>query len=541
MRKIVIFLMMISLFASCKKDTPANEEEETNDPVNTTWQSDLIFYNMRMDMFVNKGDFLDKKTFAGAIDKLDYLADLGITALAIEPIAEGFTPGYDENGYFIDSEDPRNIATEHLWNFFSQRDQRIVDPALGTKEEFQSFVTEAHARGIKVFVEFVFHGAFSGTVIKDESHPDGYESLTGAVIKENPDFFKQNPDGSIYISPEWNSAVFKWEDGDGRNERLANWYHDVLLDWLDTYKLDGFFLDLEPHEVAEKIGYYYWEELITKAKAKGHDIILITEDYAKKPEGAFLFSQGNFRISDPRVSAENEIYDFMVTEPHEDPEWGNYVTPVNIVDVVRDFRRRPNTFYTSTVSCLNSRDYHAKGLVQMAYGAIISPFIPFWFAGEEFQTGLNYEIDNPFMDRLYYSRIRWDKLEENRAFYNDIKKLISIRKEYKHIIAPFRDHLYDTNIAKADTKDITDLPAYIMYARKDGKNQAILVIGTKEKVSSSVNVSFNASEINMKGVTSFTFTNLMTDTKLELSNVENGVDVEGISENGILIYLIEAK
>ncbi|MEN8248757.1 MAG: alpha-amylase family glycosyl hydrolase [Bacteroidota bacterium] len=537
MKKLAIFLLFLA-FISCKEEVVPED-----DPPTVGKYSDLILYNMRIDRFVPEEDFLNKKSFVAATTKLDYLADLGITGIVLEPIAEGFTPGFDNNGGYIDSNDPNNsseVLGGHSWNFFSQRDQRIVDPALGTKEEFQTFVSEAHNRGIKVFVEFVFHGMFHGSVIKDASHPNGYPNLTAPVINEHPEFFYWNNDGSIKISPSWNSAIMKWE---ASNVELQTWYHDVLLSWLDDFQVDGFFLDLEPHEVAEKIGYDYWDLLKEKAEARGHDILLVPEGYKAGRFNTFPFAQGNFRISDPRVNAEvdNPVYDFMVTTPHRDPNWNNWVEPVNIVDVVLDYRERPAQYYTSAISCLNSKDYNVKGLAQMAYGAIISPFIPFWFAGEEFHAnGKNYDPNNPFFDRLYFTRIDWSLLNQNQSFFSDVKKLISIRKEYQYLIAPFEQNLYKTKIATANTEGYTDLPSYILFGENsDGKKQAILVIATKETTSASVKVSFNPEYIKMSENATFQFTNLMTGTKLERTDVESGVDVEGIDPNGVLIYLLE--
>ncbi len=71
-------------------------------------------------------------TLRGIIEKLDYLADLGINCLWLTPIFPDTTPhGYHATDYFT------------------------VNPRLGTMEEVHELVREAHARGIRLLLDFV--------------------------------------------------------------------------------------------------------------------------------------------------------------------------------------------------------------------------------------------------------------------------------------------------------------------------------------------------------------------------------------------------
>ena len=79
--------------------------------------------------------------FVGLISKLDYIKQLGVTAVWItppfrnKPMQTG-TAGY--HGYWI-------------------LDFLHIDPHLGTDAEFQEFVTQAHARGLKVCLDIVIN------------------------------------------------------------------------------------------------------------------------------------------------------------------------------------------------------------------------------------------------------------------------------------------------------------------------------------------------------------------------------------------------
>jgi len=75
----------------------------------------------------------------GVVDKLDYLQDLGITALYFNPIFSS--------------------ASNHRYHTF---DYMQVDPLLGGNEALRELLDEAHARNIKVMLDGVFNHASRG-------------------------------------------------------------------------------------------------------------------------------------------------------------------------------------------------------------------------------------------------------------------------------------------------------------------------------------------------------------------------------------------
>src|SRR5512135_1647459 len=70
----------------------------------------------------------------GIIEKLDYLKDLGITALYLNPIFAS--------------------ASNHRYHTY---DYYHVDPLLGGNEAFRVLLDEAHARGMRVVLDGVFN------------------------------------------------------------------------------------------------------------------------------------------------------------------------------------------------------------------------------------------------------------------------------------------------------------------------------------------------------------------------------------------------
>jgi len=99
-----------------------------------TWYKDAIIYEVHVRAFLDSeadgmGDF------GGLTQKLDYLQDLGVTALWLLP----FCPSpWRDDGYDIS-------------------DFTEVHPAYGTLKDFQRFLREAHRRGLKVITELVLN------------------------------------------------------------------------------------------------------------------------------------------------------------------------------------------------------------------------------------------------------------------------------------------------------------------------------------------------------------------------------------------------
>jgi neopullulanase len=79
----------------------------------------------------------------GIINHLDYLADLGVTAVWVNPLVENNMPAYSYHGY-------------------SATDLYRIDPRYGTTDLYRDFVHEAHRRGIKVIMDHVSNHLGSG-------------------------------------------------------------------------------------------------------------------------------------------------------------------------------------------------------------------------------------------------------------------------------------------------------------------------------------------------------------------------------------------
>jgi len=101
---------------------------------NPTWYQDAVIYEVHVRAFFDSsGDGIGD--FVGLTQKLDYLQDLGITAIWLLPFYP--SPRRDD-GYDIS-------------------DYRRIDPAYGTLRQFRRFLDEAHRRGLRVITELVLN------------------------------------------------------------------------------------------------------------------------------------------------------------------------------------------------------------------------------------------------------------------------------------------------------------------------------------------------------------------------------------------------
>ena len=102
-----------------------------NDPL---WYKDAIIYEAHVRAFYDSNED-GMGDFRGLAQKLDYLEDLGVTAIWLLPF---FPSPWKDDGYDI-------------------ADFRSVHPAYGTLKDFQQFLKEAHRRGLRVITELVIN------------------------------------------------------------------------------------------------------------------------------------------------------------------------------------------------------------------------------------------------------------------------------------------------------------------------------------------------------------------------------------------------
>ena len=96
------------------------------------WFKDAIIYEVPVRAFADSnGDGIGD--FGGLTEKLDYLQDLGVTAIWTLPF---FPSPLRDDGYDI-------------------ADYKNINPIYGNLEDFKTLLDEAHQRGIRVIIELI--------------------------------------------------------------------------------------------------------------------------------------------------------------------------------------------------------------------------------------------------------------------------------------------------------------------------------------------------------------------------------------------------
>ena len=165
-------------------------------------KNDLVIYEMHF------RDFSATQNIEGAMAQLDYIQNLGVTAVELMPIQEfdgNLSWGYDPNHWFA------------------------LDKQYGSREQYKAFIDECHARGIAVIVDVVYnHATGNHTWAKM-----WWDSASNCTSDNNPWFNK-------VAKHEFN--VF--HDMNHENPMVKEMVKGSLEYLLTEYDVDGFRFDL---------------------------------------------------------------------------------------------------------------------------------------------------------------------------------------------------------------------------------------------------------------------------------------------------------
>lgn len=195
-----------------------------------TWWKESVIYQIYPRSFKDSnGDGIGD--LGGIIEKLDYLADLGVDILWLSPIYQ--SPN-DDNGY--DISDYRDIMTE-----------------FGQMPDFDRMLEGIHARGMKLMMDLVVNHSSDehywfqeSRKSKDNPYRDYYMWADEKPVRW-PSFFGgeaweyDEPTDSYYL----HLFSKKQPDLNWENPKVREEVYDMMRFWLDK-GVDGFRLDVIP-------------------------------------------------------------------------------------------------------------------------------------------------------------------------------------------------------------------------------------------------------------------------------------------------------
>ena len=211
-------------------------------------------------------DFTPEKSLESAMNKLDYLKNLGITAVELMPIQEfdgNNSWGYNPNHYFA------------------------PDKAYGTPEMYKKFIDECHKRGMAVILDMVFNQA-SGLCPFAMLY---WDAVNNRPAVNNP---WMNP-----IAPHQYSV---YNDFNHSFTGTKEYFKRVLQYWITEYKVDGYRMDLTKgftqnsgtestydQSRIDNLSTYY-----NAVKAVKSDVMFILEHFCTGSEETVLANKGMY-------------------------------------------------------------------------------------------------------------------------------------------------------------------------------------------------------------------------------------------------------
>ncbi len=210
---------------------------EVIDPARFSWTDaswpgvpleDLVLYELHVGTFTPRG------TFAGVIERLPYLVDLGVTAIELMPVAD--FPG--------------------RWNWgYDGVDLFAPARCYGRPDDLRQLVDAAHRLGLAVFLDVVYN----------HFGPDG--NYLGAFSRS---YFTERHHTA------WGAAL---NFDDPHSDQVRRFFIENALHWVHEYHLDGLRLDAT-HAIVDDSPRHFLAELAQRVHASttGRPVLVIAED-----------------------------------------------------------------------------------------------------------------------------------------------------------------------------------------------------------------------------------------------------------------------
>ena len=209
----VLYLIMPDRFAN---GDPSNDQI----PMRTAYKVDRNSPNAR-----HGGDL------AGIEKHLDYIEDLGVTAIWLNPVLENDMQGGSYHGY----------ATTNYYR---------VDPRFGTNEDYVRLIDKTHAKGMRVVMDMIFNHCGSDHIwMKDVPSKDWFNNLDKYVETSHVKEVYFDPYASEYDTKRMVDGWFvpSMPDLNQRNPHVATYLIQNSIWWIEYSGVDGIRQDTYPY------------------------------------------------------------------------------------------------------------------------------------------------------------------------------------------------------------------------------------------------------------------------------------------------------
>lgn len=169
--------------------------------------------------------------FKGISEHLDYISDLGVTAVWLNPTQENDMKDGSYHGYAI-------------------TDYYQIDRRFGTNEEFRQLVSDAHDKGLKVVMDMIFnHCGSENYLFKDKPQDDWFNFRSNYVQTSFKTASVMDIHASDYekaiATDGWFTQVMP--DLNQRNRHVARYLIQSSIWWIEYAGINGIRQDTHPY------------------------------------------------------------------------------------------------------------------------------------------------------------------------------------------------------------------------------------------------------------------------------------------------------
>lgn len=308
----------------------------------------------------------------GIAERLDYLSDLGVTAVWLNPVQE-------------------NDMKEGSYHGYAITDYYRIDRRFGSNEDFKQLVDEAHERNLKVVMDMIFnHCGSENYLFKDRPSENWFNNRSQYVQTSFKTAGVQDIHASDYergvATDGWFSRVMP--DFNQRNRHVARYLIQSSIWWIEFAGINGIRQDTHPYA-----DFDFMSEWCKEVAAEYPNFNIVGETWLNS-NVLVSFWQKDSKLAAPRNSHLSTVMDFplqgLVNQAFDEEtgDWGGglyrlydyltqdhvYADPMNLLvfldnhDTSRFYRTREQTEdivrYKQALTFLLT----TRGIPQIYYG-----------------------------------------------------------------------------------------------------------------------------------------------------------------------------
>jgi glycosidase len=360
---------------------------------------------------VNVRQYTTEGTFAAFSSHLPRLKHMGVEILWFMPIH------------------PIGIKNRKgsLGSYYSVRDFNDINPEYGTKEDFKNLVTEIHALGMKVIIDWVANHA----------------AWDNVWTENNPDFFLRNDQGEFKNAFDWDDVIQINHESEAEQHAMIN----AMENWVTQFNIDGFRADL-----AHLTPLPFWIKARKHLSNFKNDLIWLAETEEPSYHNAFDISYTWKWMHEAELFCKNErtLADCVNTL-----KWQKDAFPT----------KAQRMFFTSNhdENSWNGTEYekYGKSVLNMAILSCTYIGIPLLYTGQELPNKKRL----PFFDK---DTIDWQPINELHTFYKTLFELRKTNSVYEKAtindVVIYEDYLNENIVAFSIIKDENEVWVFLNFS-----------------------------------------------------------------------------